>query len=65
MVIRTYFDKNNTLIYNSNVNTAKNPIAEIYYGGFGVNNRYSRFLFYFDESRLKGLYTGGTFNNLS
>lgn len=65
MVIRTYFDKNNTLVYNSNVNTAKNPIAELYYGGFGVNNRYSRFIFYFDETRLKSLYTGGTFTDLT
>ena len=65
MVIRTYFDKNNTLVYNSNVNTAKNPIAELYYGGFGVSNKYSRYIFYFDESKIKSLYTGGTFTDLS
>ena len=65
MVIRTYFDKNNTLVYNSNVNTAKNPITELYYGGFGVSNRYSRYIFHFDETRLKSLYTDGTFTDLT
>jgi hypothetical protein len=65
MVIRTYIDKNNTLVYNSNVNTAKNPIAELYYGGFGISNRYSRYIFHFDETRLKSLYTGGTFTDLT
>ena len=65
MVIRTYFDKNNTLVYNSNANTAKNPIAELYYGGTGVNNRYSRYIFYFDETRLKNLYNDKTFADIS
>jgi hypothetical protein len=31
--IRSYFEKNNTIVKNSQVNTAKNPTTEIYYGG--------------------------------
>lgn len=65
MVIRTYFDKNNTIVKNSNVNTGLNPIAELFYGGEIGSEQYSRFLFHFDESRLKSLYTGGTFTDLS
>jgi len=65
MVIRTYINKNNTLIYNSNANTGKNEIAELYYGGFGTNNAYTRFIFSFDETRLKSLYTNGTFTDLT
>ena len=55
MIIRTYFDKNNTIIYNNNTNTGKNPVTELYYGGGVINQSYSRFLFYFDENRLKNL----------
>lgn len=45
-IYRTYFDKNNTIIKNSTVNTGKNPVSELYYGQL-----ISRFLFYcsFDE----------------
>lgn len=65
MVIRTYFDKNNTIVSNSNVNTGLNPIAELFYGSSLGDQKYSRFLFHFDETRLKSLYTGGTFTDLS
>jgi hypothetical protein len=65
MVIRTYFDKNNTLIYNSDINTAKNEITELFYGGYDTRNAYSRFIFSFDYNRLKSLYNGGTFTDLS
>ena len=33
MVVRTYFDKNNTIIKNSNINTGLNPVTELFYGG--------------------------------
>jgi len=36
---KSYFSKNNTLLSNSYVNTAKNPVTEIYYGG--KNSRYT------------------------
>lgn len=65
MVVRTYFDKNNTIIYNSHSNTGKNPVSELFYGGSGNANKYSRLLFYFDESNLKDLYTGGTYTDLT
>ena len=65
MVILTYFDKNNTIVSNLNVNTGLNPIAELFYGGAIGEQKYSRFLFHFDESRLKSLYTGGTFTDLT
>lgn len=65
MVIRTYFDKNNTLISNTNVNTGLNPVTELFYGGTETTQRYSRFLFHFDETRLKNLYTGGTYTDLT
>ena len=62
MVLKTYFTKNNTIVKNSNANSGLNPIAELFYGG---NNLYSRFLFQIDETRLKDLYTGGTYTDLS
>jgi hypothetical protein len=65
MVIKTYFNKNNTLVCNSLVNTARNPIAELFYGGTSSSLQYSRYIFSFDETKLKDLYTGGTFPNLS
>ena len=65
MVIRTFFSKNNTIVSNYDVNTGLNPITELFYGGPIGEQRYSRFLFYFDESRLKSLYTGGTFTDLT
>lgn len=65
MVVRTYFDKNNTIVRNSNINTGLNPITELFYGGPSGKNIYSRFLFHFDESRLVNLYTGGTLSDLT
>jgi hypothetical protein len=65
MTIRTYFDKNNTIIRDVNFNTGLNPIAELFYGGAIGEQKYSRFLFHFDETRLKSLYTGGTYTDLT
>ena len=65
MVIRTFFDRNNTIIKNSNINTGRNPVTELFYGGPEGENKYSRYLFHFDETRLINLYTGGTFADLS
>lgn len=65
MVIRTYFDKNNTIVSNTNVNTGLNPVTELFYGGAEGQHQYSRFLFHFDETRLRDLYTGGTFTDLT
>lgn len=65
MVFRTYFDKNNTIVSNLNVNTGLNPVTELFYGGSLTEQKYSRFLFHFDETRLKSLYTGGTITDLT
>jgi hypothetical protein len=65
MLIKTYLDKNNTIIKNSSINTGLNPVTELFYGGPVGQQKYSRFLFHFDETRLKNLYTGGTFTDLT
>lgn len=65
MVLRTYFDRNNVIVYNSNVNVGRNPVAELYYGGRDAKNSYTRLLFQFDESRLKELYEDKTYADLS
>jgi hypothetical protein len=74
-IYRSYFDKSNTLIYNSYTNTARNPIVELFYGR--VNNLaqpigYSRYIFNIDLSKLTEKFldytisTGCTkFNNIS
>ena len=64
MVIKSYFEKNNTIIYNELTNTGKNPISELYYGGTTDNPKYSRFIFKFDTDRLVELYNNKTFANL-
>lgn len=65
MVVKTYFDKNNTIILNSFTNTGRNPVTELYYGGEGTNNQYTRFLCFFDLNRLKSYYTGDTFPDIT
>jgi hypothetical protein len=45
---RSYFEKNNTIIKNSQVNTSKNPTTEIFYG-----TGFSKFLFKIDLNDLK------------
>jgi len=52
--IRSYFEKNNTIIKNSQVNTAKNPTTEIYYGG-----GFSKFIFKVDFTELINKFTTG------
>ena len=51
MVLRTFFEKDNTIISNSSVNMGKNPIVELFYGG--TPNIHSRYLFKFNEERIK------------
>lgn len=52
---RSYFSKNNTIIYNSYTNTAKSPVIELFFGG--VDNLvtpkgFSRFIFDLDLTEL-------------
>lgn len=74
-IYRSYFNKSNTLIYNSYTNTARNPIVELFYGR--VNNLaqpigYSRYIFNIDLSKVtekiqdKTISTGCTnFSNIT
>jgi hypothetical protein len=56
-VYNTYFDKNNTIVKGSNVNTARNPISELYFGA-----KTSRFVFYCSFAELLNKVNNGDFN---
>jgi len=51
----SYFNRNNTIVYNSYVNTGRNPVVQLYYGDGGLSTPvgYSRFIFDLDLSLLK------------
>lgn len=49
-VFRSYFTKDNTLIYNKYVNTGLNPVAQIFYGT--LETTMSRYIFSFDTTEL-------------
>jgi hypothetical protein len=51
---RSYFEKNNTIIKDSQANTAKNPATEIFYG-----SAFSKFLFKVDFTDLKNKVNSG------
>jgi hypothetical protein len=53
---RSYFSKNNTIIKNSLVNTAKNPNTEIFYG-----SGFSKFIFHIDLNNLQSKIDDGDF----
>lgn len=63
--IRTYFDKDNTIIKDSTLNLGKNPVSELFYGGTYENPIYSRYLFHFSEEKLKNLYENCYLGDLS
>lgn len=67
MIIRTYFDRNNTLIYNSRTNLGKNPVAELFYGGNNITNKplFTRYIFQFDVSRIQNFRNKGMYPDLS
>ena len=46
-IINSYFSRNNTIVYDSYVNTGRNPVMQLYYGDGGIANPvgYSRFIF--------------------
>ena len=51
---RSYFEKNNTIIKKSQVNTAKNPTTEIFYG-----SGFSKFIFKVDFTELQNKVDNG------
>ena len=65
MVIRSYIEKNNTLILNSATNTGNSPIAELYYGGSDITEEFTRHLLYFDVGDLQERYSEGKLGDLS
>ena len=52
---RSYFKKNNTVVENSEVNTGRNPVTQLFYGGSGGNS-YSRFIFDINLTDLRAKY---------
>jgi hypothetical protein len=65
MVIKSYFEKNNTILRNQVTNTGLNPITELYYGGNGPSSEFSRFIFKPDLSRLAAFNADGTIKDLT
>lgn len=60
MVIKTYFNKSNILVSDSELNHGLNPIAELFYG-----DNFSRYIFHFNLDRVKELTCNGTFSDKS
>jgi hypothetical protein len=62
-ILRSYIDKNNTIISNSNVNTGRNPVIELNFGASDFivpNYGYSRFIFNLDLALLEESILDGT-----
>lgn len=53
---RSYFEKNNTILKNSQVNTSKNPTTEIFYG-----SGFSKFIFKVDFTELENKVNSGEY----
>ncbi len=56
---KTYLNKTNTIVYNSNFNTSQNPVSELYYG-----NGYSRILIQIDTSKIAEMVNDKTFPDI-
>jgi hypothetical protein len=58
----SYFSRNNTIVYNSYVNTGRNPVMQLYYGEGGLVSPigYSRFIFDLDLTSLREKIADGT-----
>ena len=53
---RSYFNKSNTILYDSYTNTSRNPIVELFYGrlaNVGVPFGHSRYIFNIDITQLQ------------
>ena len=62
-ILRSYIDKNNTIVSNSFVNTGRNPVIELNFGASDLvvpNYGYSRLLFNLDLSLLEQNVASGT-----
>ena len=59
---KSYFNKSNTILYNSYTNTSRNPITELFYGrlsNIGLPFGYSRYIFNVDLTTLQEKYQDG------
>ena len=59
---KSYFNKSNTLIYNSYTNTARNPVVELFYGRVDdviAPKGYSRYIFDLDLNLLQTKFDDG------
>jgi hypothetical protein len=59
---KSYFSRNNTLIYNSYTNTGRNPVTELFFGTTAISQYpigYSRFIFDLDLDSLIAKLTNG------
>lgn len=67
MIIRTFLDRNNTIMYDRIRNTGKNPVTELFYGSSYSDNKpyFSRYIFQFDIQRILDLRTNGMFPDLT
>lgn len=66
MVIRSFFNKNNTLIVNSSINTGRNPVSDIFYGTDKLGNIvYSRFIFQVDTDNIQKQVDNGVFADIN
>lgn len=60
-IYRSYFEKNNTIVKDNSVNTAKNPVCDLFYGNTlydnsttgTTTNKFSRFILKLDLDDLK------------
>ena len=55
-ILRSYINKNNTIVSNSIVNTGRNPVIELNFGASDLivpNYGYTRFIFDLDLSLLR------------
>lgn len=60
---KSYFNKSNTILYNSYTNTSRNPVVELFYGrlaNIGLPFGYSRYIFNIDLTTLQEKYQDKT-----
>ena len=60
---KSYFSRNNTIIYNSFTNTGRNPVTELFFGATTITQYpigYSRFIFDLDLDSLRTKVSNGT-----
>ena len=59
---KSYFNKSNTILYNSYVNTSRNPIVELFFGrveSLSIPFGFSRYIFNLDLSNLQEKISSG------